>query len=164
MRERMASNGLGQRITYRDLLVFGEKGPIDNRLRFADECVRHKILDMVGDLSLLEADIHGRVSAYRSGHHLNAELVRQLRRLRFADATQEVRLMGDSSWPPKSHHRRMSTRGLNSVTMSSSAPIASIGPHARIGDGTELENQVTIKGHTTIGCGNHFHPGLRDRR
>lgn len=87
--ERMTSNGLGERITYQDLLVFGEHGPIDNQLRFADECVRHKILDMVGDLSLLEADIRGRVSAYRSGHHLNAELVRQLRKLRAAELTRK---------------------------------------------------------------------------
>lgn len=70
--------GLGQRATHRDLLVFGDHGPIDNELRFADECVRHKMLDMVGDLALAGCDLIGRFRASRSGHRLNAELVRAI--------------------------------------------------------------------------------------
>lgn len=69
------SQGLGQRTTCADLLVFADDGPIGNRLRFPDECVRHKMLDMVGDLALAGCDLSGRFSAYRSGHRLNAELV-----------------------------------------------------------------------------------------
>ena len=61
-----------------DLLVFDEHGPIDNQLRFPDECVRHKILDMVGDFSLAACDISGQLVAHCSGHRLNAELVRAL--------------------------------------------------------------------------------------
>lgn len=56
--------------------MFGPDGPIDNQLRFADECVRHKLLDMVGDLALAGCDLIGRFVAYRSGHRLNAEIVR----------------------------------------------------------------------------------------
>ena len=52
--------------------------PIGNALRFPDECVRHKILDMVGDLALAGCDLAGRFTAYRSGHRLNAELVRAM--------------------------------------------------------------------------------------
>jgi UDP-3-O-acyl N-acetylglucosamine deacetylase len=70
--------GLGARTTAADLLVFGPRGPIDNELRFANEPARHKVLDMVGDLSLLGADLCGHVIAYRSGHPLNVELVREL--------------------------------------------------------------------------------------
>jgi UDP-3-O-acyl N-acetylglucosamine deacetylase len=70
--------GLGQATRISDLLVFGPRGPIDNRLRFADEPARHKILDLVGDLSLLGADLCGHVVAYRSGHPLNIELGRAL--------------------------------------------------------------------------------------
>jgi UDP-3-O-[3-hydroxymyristoyl] N-acetylglucosamine deacetylase len=70
--------GLGQRATCQDLLIFGSRGPIDNQLRFPDECVRHKMLDMVGDLALAGCDLVGRFVAYRSGHRLNAELVRAL--------------------------------------------------------------------------------------
>jgi len=74
----LQAQGLGQRATYRDLLVFGPDGPIDNRLRFADECVRHKLLDMVGDMALAGCDLIGCFHAHRSGHRLNAELVRAL--------------------------------------------------------------------------------------
>jgi UDP-3-O-acyl N-acetylglucosamine deacetylase len=72
--------GLGTRTSCADLLVFGRHGPIDNRLRFANEPARHKILDLVGDLSLLGQDLCGHVVAYRSGHPLNIELVRALAR------------------------------------------------------------------------------------
>jgi UDP-3-O-acyl N-acetylglucosamine deacetylase len=71
--------GLGARTTLSDLLVFGPRGPIDNRLRFANEPARHKVLDIVGDLSLLGEDLHGHVVAYRSGHPLNIALVQGLR-------------------------------------------------------------------------------------
>ncbi len=60
------------------MLIFGRDGVVGNRLRFADECARHKVLDMVGDLSLLGMDLHGFVVAHRSGHHTNAALVRRL--------------------------------------------------------------------------------------
>jgi UDP-3-O-[3-hydroxymyristoyl] N-acetylglucosamine deacetylase len=74
----MKAQGLGQRATCKDLLVFGKRGPIDNRLRFPDECVRHKLADMVGDLALAGCDLVGRFVAFRSGHRLNAELVRAI--------------------------------------------------------------------------------------
>jgi len=70
--------GLGIRTSAADLLVFGRHGPLDNKLRYANEPARHKVLDLVGDLALLGADLCGHVVAYRSGHPLNAELVRRL--------------------------------------------------------------------------------------
>ena len=70
--------GLGARTKISDLLVFGPHGPIDNKLRYADEPARHKILDIIGDLSLLGHDLAGHIVAHRSGHPLNVELVRQL--------------------------------------------------------------------------------------
>ncbi len=77
--EELRAAGLGRHLTYQDILVIGEQGPIENRLRFPDECVRHKILDLVGDLALLGRPIVGRVYARKSGHWLNHELVRALR-------------------------------------------------------------------------------------
>jgi UDP-3-O-acyl N-acetylglucosamine deacetylase len=74
--------GLGARTTPADLLVFGPHGPIANRLRHANEPARHKVLDLVGDLSLLGADLCGHVVACRSGHPLNVDLVRTLHCLR----------------------------------------------------------------------------------
>jgi UDP-3-O-acyl N-acetylglucosamine deacetylase len=70
--------GLGTRTTAADLIVFGPRGPVDNSLRYANEPARHKVLDLVGDLSLLGVDLCGHVVAYRSGHPLNVELVRRL--------------------------------------------------------------------------------------
>jgi len=76
--DAMRAAGIGRRTTEADLLIFGPDGPIHNPLRFPDECVRHKMLDMVGDLALLGRDLVGHVVAHRSGHQLNAELVRKL--------------------------------------------------------------------------------------
>jgi UDP-3-O-acyl-N-acetylglucosamine deacetylase len=76
--EWLRSRGLGTRVTTKDLVVFGDEGPIDNELRFEDECVRHKALDLVGDFALAGCEIVGQVMAQRSGHRLNAELVRVL--------------------------------------------------------------------------------------
>ena len=70
--------GYGRRTTPADLLVFGPRGPIHNRLRYANEPARHKLLDLIGDLSLLGHDLCGHLVAYRSGHQLNIELVRAL--------------------------------------------------------------------------------------
>jgi UDP-3-O-acyl N-acetylglucosamine deacetylase len=72
--------GFGSRTTPADLLVFGKRGPIANSLRYANEPVRHKILDLVGDLALFGHDLRGHIVAYRSGHPLNIELVRLLSR------------------------------------------------------------------------------------
>jgi UDP-3-O-acyl-N-acetylglucosamine deacetylase len=74
----LRQQGLGTRVTCRDVLVFDEDGPRDNELRFADECVRHKTLDVIGDLALAACDISARITACRTGHRLNAELVRVL--------------------------------------------------------------------------------------
>ena len=70
--------GVGTHLTASELLVFGPAGLIDNKLRFADEPARHKVLDLVGDLALFGADLIGRVVAYRSGHALNVTLAEQL--------------------------------------------------------------------------------------
>lgn len=77
--EALKARGYGERVTRKDLLVFGEQGVLDNRLRARDECVRHKILDCIGDLALLGCDLQGHIAAYRSGHELNRELVRKIR-------------------------------------------------------------------------------------
>jgi len=76
--DEMLRLGLGRRVTSSDLLIFGEQGPIDNRLRFADECVRHKVLDVIGDMALMGRQLIGRIVAHRSGHRLNAALATEL--------------------------------------------------------------------------------------
>lgn len=75
----MRELGYGQRLSAADLLVLGPDGPVDNELRTLDECVRHKMLDCLGDFALLGCDLHGYFSANQSGHALNRELIRQIR-------------------------------------------------------------------------------------
>ncbi len=89
--EQLRSAGLGLHLNYRDVLVIGREGPIENAFRFPDECVRHKILDLVGDLMLAGRFVCGRIYARKSGHHLNHELVRRLRESRDR-AIEEERL------------------------------------------------------------------------
>jgi len=72
------SRGMGAHLGPRDILVIDSDGPIKNSFRFPDECVRHKIVDLIGDLALLGRALSGRVVAYRSGHTLNQQLVRKL--------------------------------------------------------------------------------------
>ncbi|GEM_PF-875992 len=70
--------GWGQRVTARDLLIFDENGPIENKLRYQDEPARHKCLDIVGDLALVGRPIVGSVVGYRSGHALNGSLAAEI--------------------------------------------------------------------------------------
>ena len=76
--QELRARGLGKHLTPKDLLVISPTGPIENQFRFADECVRHKVLDVIGDLYLAGRPIRGRIIAHKSGHELNHLLVRRL--------------------------------------------------------------------------------------
>lgn len=76
--DALIERGVGQHVSPKELLIFGPDGPIGNVLRYDDECVRHKILDVVGDLSLAGRPIVGHIVANCSGHQLNGELVAAL--------------------------------------------------------------------------------------
>ena len=66
--------GMCRHLTPSEVLVIGEDGPIDNEYRFENEPVRHKILDLLGDLYLVGRPVHGRVVARKSGHDLNRRM------------------------------------------------------------------------------------------
>lgn len=76
--QALHSAGIGLHCTPQDLVIFGPDGPIGNHLHFPNEPVRHKMLDVIGDLNLLGSRIWGHVVAYKSGHQLNAELVKAM--------------------------------------------------------------------------------------
>ncbi|NOZ60623.1 MAG: bifunctional UDP-3-O-[3-hydroxymyristoyl] N-acetylglucosamine deacetylase/3-hydroxyacyl-ACP dehydratase [Calditrichaeota bacterium] len=62
-------------------VILGENGILDGKeLRFVNEPVRHKALDLIGDLALLGAPLIGHIMAARSGHAANVELVKLLRK------------------------------------------------------------------------------------
>jgi len=57
-----------------------EDGYLDNVVpRFHDECVRHKMLDILGDFSLVGYRIKGKITAYKSGHKVNTQMARLIR-------------------------------------------------------------------------------------
>ncbi|MFH1302432.1 MAG: UDP-3-O-acyl-N-acetylglucosamine deacetylase, partial [Planctomycetota bacterium] len=91
--EAMRGLGYGLRLSAEDLLVLGQDGAIDNELRTSDECVRHKILDCLGDFALIGCDLHGYFSAHQSGHALNRELIKKIKsthRSSLSDAVWKV--------------------------------------------------------------------------
>ena len=62
-----------------NVILLGDEKIINNvRLRFPDECVRHKVLDLIGDLYLLGKSLCGYVRANMTGHTENVALVKQL--------------------------------------------------------------------------------------
>lgn len=69
--------GLGQGANYKNTLVVGKKGVIENKLRFQDEFIRHKILDLIGDFYLF-GPLRGHVVALKSGHPLNIKILLKL--------------------------------------------------------------------------------------
>ena len=77
--EMLLKLGFGKGANTKNTLVMDNNGPIDNVLRYPDEPVRHKILDLLGDLYLVGRPLEGRVIAIGSGHALNGELVSALR-------------------------------------------------------------------------------------
>jgi len=78
--EELRLRGMGRGATPDNTLVVDEGGVVDNQLRFEDEFARHKVLDVLGDLYLLGAQLNAYVVAVKSGHDLNRKLVEQLRR------------------------------------------------------------------------------------
>ncbi len=73
------ARGLGKGGSLDNAIVFTETGIMnEGTLRYPDECVRHKILDLIGDMSLLGVRIVGHVIADRSGHALNNQLAQTI--------------------------------------------------------------------------------------
>jgi UDP-3-O-[3-hydroxymyristoyl] N-acetylglucosamine deacetylase len=81
--ERLRSMQLAQGASVENVLAFTEDGILnEDGMRFADECVRHKILDAVGDLALCGSWIEGELVSYRGGHSIHLELLKSLKSFR----------------------------------------------------------------------------------
>jgi UDP-3-O-[3-hydroxymyristoyl] N-acetylglucosamine deacetylase len=76
--EMLRKSGLALGGSLENAVVIGETGVLNNKLRFEDEFVRHKILDAVGDLALLGHPLVGRLEATRAGHALHAAVAQKL--------------------------------------------------------------------------------------
>ena len=76
--ELLRKSGLALGGSLENAVVIGETGVLNNKLRFEDEFVRHKMLDAVGDLALLGHPLLGRLEASRAGHALHAAVAHKL--------------------------------------------------------------------------------------
>ncbi len=85
--------GMCRHLSPKEVLVIGEQGPIDNAYRFDNEPVRHKLVDLIGDLSLVGCAVHGRFIAHKSGHDLNCRMAKAIIAQR--DAAVRLRLLRD---------------------------------------------------------------------
>jgi len=75
------NKGLGKGGSYKNALILRNGSPIENEFRFANEPARHKVMDLLGDLALINADIKAHVKGVASGHYLNRELLKKLQKL-----------------------------------------------------------------------------------
>lgn len=76
--EQLRAAGFGKGANTANTLVLDGNRVLDNAFRFPDEPVRHKILDLLGDLYLLARPVQARLNASRSGHKLNRALAAKL--------------------------------------------------------------------------------------
>ena len=90
--EKLRAAGLARGGSVENAVVLDDRGVVNGPLRFKDEFVRHKILDLVGDLALVGRPIAGEITAYRGGHALHSRFVAKILQAAAAEetATREV--------------------------------------------------------------------------
>lgn len=76
--DAMHSAGLFTHLSTSDMLVIAKDGPIDNTLRDTHECALHKLLDLIGDLSLVGRPLHAKLHAIKSGHRMAHQAARAI--------------------------------------------------------------------------------------
>jgi len=92
--KKLKDMGLIRGASPENAIVLGPKGPENGPLRFEDEYVRHKVLDLIGDLALAGRRIEGHVVAERAGHAMHTALVSRLMKDRSAWELARVQPMG----------------------------------------------------------------------
>ena len=76
--DQLRARGLALGGSLENAVVFGADGPLNDSLRYEDEAVRHKMLDLVGDLALLGAPLLGLIEAHAAGHALHVALAQAI--------------------------------------------------------------------------------------
>jgi len=84
-------NHLRQIFGYMEPVTVSSEGILNShKLRFHNEFVRHKVVDLLGDIALLGMPIKGHILAARSGHKTNVELVKKLRQIQRKNELQQI--------------------------------------------------------------------------
>ncbi|OGS43822.1 MAG: hypothetical protein A2539_06105 [Elusimicrobia bacterium RIFOXYD2_FULL_34_15] len=91
--EALKSKGLAKGGTLENAIVIGAK-KIHTQLRYEDEFIRHKILDLIGDTSLLGSSLKMDITAIKCGHKNNTEFAKKI----YAEATGQKLTQNKSSW------------------------------------------------------------------
>lgn len=86
----MRRNGLARGGSLENAVVVGKRSVLNDSLRYPDEFVRHKILDLVGDLFLLGRPLRAHVVGRNAGHALNYQLVAAIQKAVAADRRRMV--------------------------------------------------------------------------
>ena len=76
--EQMRARGLARGASLENAVVLTEDGYLNESLRYQDECIRHKVLDLIGDLYLLGRPLQAHIIASRAGHSLDVALDRNI--------------------------------------------------------------------------------------
>lgn len=87
--KELQQQGLGKGANLNNTVVIGGKGILNGELRFENEFVRHKILDLLGDLTLLGGPLHAEIVAVKSGHCANLKLARELKKVLREEVSEE---------------------------------------------------------------------------
>lgn len=90
--EKLRAAGLARGGSVENCIVLDDQGVVNGSLRFKDEFVRHKILDLLGDLALVGRPIVGEITAHRAGHALHSRFVEKV--LAVAAQTEDVHAPG----------------------------------------------------------------------
>ncbi|MGA9062778.1 MAG: UDP-3-O-acyl-N-acetylglucosamine deacetylase [Terracidiphilus sp.] len=101
---RLRDMGLIRGASSQCAIILGKSGPENGPLRFPDEYVRHKVLDLIGDLALAGRRLEGHVVAVRAGHAMHTALVARLLKDRSAWELAHVPVTapGDTATPADS--------------------------------------------------------------
>ncbi len=76
--EKLRAAGLARGGSVENCIVLDDQGVVNGELRFRDEFVRHKILDLLGDLALVGRPIVGEITASKAGHAMHSRFVEQI--------------------------------------------------------------------------------------
>ncbi len=138
---QMQAMGIGTHLGPKDILVINSDGPIKNRFRYENECVRHKIIDVIGDLKMAGRPISGRIVACKSGHAQNRQLVKKI-----------------VAWAARSPQQDAAGKPLLDIRR-----IHKILPHRYpfllVDRVIEIESDVRIKGIKNVTINEHFFQG-----
>lgn len=99
--QRVQRMGLARGGSLNNTIVFDDYGMLNREgFRYADECVRHKVLDFIGDLALAGTPIAGHFVAYKAGHALHHRLLRELGRDMNSSTNLKSACMPAAYFPP----------------------------------------------------------------